>query len=124
MEKFILSFTDISATNLSLSGGKGANLCKMAQADFPVPPGFIVTTHAFQAFLDLLKDLKLFHNYMDQIAVDSSNIAETSRKIRLLLENSLIPLEIASEIKTSLSEFDPDQTFAVRSSATAEDLPH
>ncbi len=124
MEKFILSFHDPIANSLSLSGGKGANLCKMAQADFPVPPEFIVTTLAFQVFLDSLKDLKLFHNYMDQIAVDSSNIAEISRKIRFLLESSSIPFEISAEIKTSLSEFDPNQYFAVRSSATAEDLPN
>lgn len=124
MEKFILSFNDASATNLSLSGGKGANLCKMTQAKFPVPTGFIVTTLAFQAFLDSLKEVEMFQNYMGRIAVDSNNIAETSHQIRLLLENTPIPEIISTEIKTSLSEFDSNQYFAIRSSATAEDLPH
>ena len=124
MEKFILTFQDPNATSLSLSGGKGANLCKMAQADFPVPPGLIVTTRAFQAFLDTLEESQLFKNYLNLIARDSESIAEISQKIRSLLEVAPLSEEISSDIKESLSEFDSNQFFAVRSSATAEDLPH
>lgn len=120
----ILPFHDPDATNLFLSGGKGANLCKMAQAGFPVPTGLIVTTSAFQTFLVSLKELPLFQNYLERIGTDSENIPEMSREIRSLLESSPIPSEISIPVIAFLAEFDSNQFFAVRSSATAEDLPN
>ena len=52
LSPLILPFTDIRATDLPLVGGKGANLGELTHAGFPIPPGFCVTTVAFQQFMD------------------------------------------------------------------------
>jgi rifampicin phosphotransferase len=121
---FIMSLADTSA-GLTQVGGKGASLARLAAASFPVPPGFHITTAAYRRFVSE-------HGLQEQIlaAVSTADpdqpatVEEASRHIRELFLQRAIPDEITEEIRrayTGLGE--GDVPVAVRSSATAEDLP-
>ena len=123
MQNLVLTFMDHSATQLLYSGGKGANLSKMAQLNFPVPPGFIVTTNAFNLFMEILAEDLQLSALLKKTSNKPSNIADISLEIRNLLENSPIPGIVINQVRAALASFPSQQFFAVRSSATAEDLP-
>ena len=115
---------DAEDATLTIAGGKGTNLSLMSRAGFPVPPGFLVTTEAYRAFVQA--------NHLQKQIVDlASNQAETSERrsaaIRRLFANgSRIPAELAEAIHhayADLTQTTGDLPLAVRSSATAEDLP-
>lgn len=121
---FIISLSDASA-DLLLVGGKGASLARLAAAGLPVPPGFHITTAAYRRFVAQ-------HALQAQILAAVSTAApnqpgtleEASGRIGQLFAQHTIPEDIAGEIRrayTKLSEV--EQPVAVRSSATAEDLP-
>jgi pyruvate,water dikinase len=131
--KTILWFNEISAGNIEIVGGKGLNLGLMANAGFPIPPGFVVTA---QAYFDFLEQSSLKKKIVQEIdAIDSENtkqLEEVSEKTREMIRNAKMPDAIAMEIKKKylkLSErrigfiSSSEESFvAVRSSATAEDL--
>ena len=107
----------------ALAGGKGANLSRLARAELPVPDGFILTTRAYAAFvaangleeqiLDLIARTKLD---------DPQMLAATSATIRTLFAAGALPEAIAATIRAAYAELG-QPAVAVRSSATAEDLP-
>lgn len=119
----ILTLDDVSAT-LERVGGKGASLARLAGAGLPVPPGFHITTTAYRRFVEE-------NGLQDQIlaAVSSvspdqpSQLEEASGKITSLFARSEMPRDIAEAISLAYADLGPDQPVAVRSSATAEDLP-
>lgn len=124
---FIEFFDGGKEPTLDNLGGKGASLITMTAAGMPVPPGFVVTTAAFRAFLDtgltdticaLLKDL----DPEDIKAVDAA-----SAEIRELMISRPIPAELSRLTRAAYqnlqARFDTEVPLAVRSSATAEDLP-
>ncbi|MED7787782.1 phosphoenolpyruvate synthase [Francisella sp. 19X1-34] len=121
--KLIVSFSDINSTDISLVGGKGANLGEMTQAGFVVPDGFCVTTKAFDIFI---KSYTKMQEYYKELA-NLGNDVEATRVLAKQIRDSLIALEIPKVIKDSIvSAFKKsggDFAYAVRSSATAEDLP-
>ena len=121
---FVLALDD-PAANLDRVGGKGASLARMAAAGLPVPPGFHVTTAAYQRFV-------AEHGLQDQIlaAVASASTGQpatldaASRQIAGLFASHAIPETIAAPIRRAYSRLGAaDLPVAVRSSATAEDLP-
>jgi pyruvate,water dikinase len=122
----ILLFSS-AETTLARAGGKGANLADLARAGFPVPPGFIVSTAAYQQFV-LANQLQasildLTHGIAPE---DSQRFEKAAQEIRSLFERGTLPGELAAEISSAYQALSPDQTdlpVAVRSSATAEDLP-
>ncbi|MDD5163685.1 MAG: PEP/pyruvate-binding domain-containing protein, partial [Candidatus ainarchaeum sp.] len=130
----VLWFNEISAGNIGIVGGKGLNLGLMTNAGFPIPPGFVVTA---QAYFDFLEQSGIKRKIVQEIdAIDSENTRQletVSEKIRSLIRTAKMPPEIANEIKKNylkLSErrigfiSSSEESFvAVRSSATAEDLP-
>ncbi len=120
-DAFVLSFADITAVNLPEVGGKGANLGEMTQAGFPVPPGFCVTTAAFRQFIANQ------HAIYDQLAQIKIDDLEGARKIGAQVREQLtavsIPENIAQAIIQAWQEQGTNNAYAVRSSATAEDLP-
>src|SRR5512146_655875 len=124
MSDYVLSFSAPEAT-LARAGGKGANLVELARAGFAVPPGFIVTTKAYRAFVQAnhLQDQIL--SRVNQIPSDDPEAYVTcSAEIRNLFAFGTMPTEIAAEIRTAYQPLDaPGLAVAVRSSATTEDLP-
>ena len=120
----ILPFTDIRATDLPLVGGKGANLGEMAHADFPVPAGFCLTTTAFQQFIDASPDADELYASLNTVTPDD---VETARKVGQQVRQTLltvpIPEAIVRAVRQQWQQVGADNAYAVRSSATAEDLP-
>ncbi|MGA8942743.1 MAG: phosphoenolpyruvate synthase [Thermoactinomyces sp.] len=122
--KYVLSLAEIDRHDLSIVGGKGANLGEMAKAGFPVPPGFCITTTAYRHFMDELDGMDDWLECLNRLKPDQlDEIHAWGQKIR----DRMLALTIAEPIKTSIirawRELGKDHAYAVRSSATAEDLP-
>ena len=124
MSRYVLSLQEIDQTQIALVGGKGANLGELSRIEgVRVPDGFCVTTSAFQqiaahAAIDgQLDDL----SHLD--ASDRDAIRNKSADVRSLIEATGMPNDIAAAIAESLSTCGETAAYAVRSSATAEDLP-
>ena len=109
--------------NLENAGGKGANLARLARAGFAVPPGFIITTSAYLAFVGT-NDLQrsIFAALQKVSPDDPASLQAASHAIRDRFSSSSLPSVIASDIKSAYTELG-SPAVAVRSSATAEDLP-
>jgi len=122
----ILYFQEIDNTKLLAVGGKGLNLGKLSKIDgIRVPRGFCVTTEAYRTSIEKNAKLdELFDKLTKLKSEDKNQIAKISNNIRLIIENLTIPKYIESEIIRALSLYDEQQAYAVRSSATAEDLPN
>lgn len=125
--KTILWFKEIDKDDIELVGGKGANLGEMTSFGIPVPPGFVVCSSAYFAFLEenkLTDEIKKILLACDKNDPYSYTVA--SERIQKLFNKGRIPREIALEIMKSylkLSKGKSNFLVAVRSSATAEDLP-
>lgn len=120
----ILSFSDIRAADLPLVGGKGANLGEMTHAGFPVPPGFCLTTIAFQEFIATASDAEGIYALLDTVRTDDvDSVREIGERVRQILLELPVPKEIADAVRKTWQETGADDAYAVRSSATAEDLP-
>jgi pyruvate,water dikinase len=122
-EPLVLALDDISAT-LPRVGGKGASLARLARAGFPVPPGFLITTSAYRAFVEN----KALQATIVELANDAKRPGDdTSKEIRALFEGAVIPPVVLHEIQREYAELTQaigdKSPFAVRSTATAEDLP-
>jgi len=127
-KKHVVWFKDVDRDDIGIVGGKGANLGEMTKAGFPVPNGFIVTAQAYFHFLDeahLRDDLQDLLHGLD--VSNSKQLAETGKAIRSLITRAKFPADIASEVMKAYFKLDTGllrhSPVAVRSSATAEDLP-
>lgn len=125
MKQYILFFDRINHSSLPLVGGKGANLGEMTQAGFPVPDGFCVTTLAYQDFVATSWAMEAFFSKLSTIDVaDLNQVREVGQGIREHLQQVAIPETITAEILQALERVGAENYYAVRSSATAEDLPN
>ncbi|MFY0802405.1 phosphoenolpyruvate synthase [Peribacillus frigoritolerans] len=125
MKPYVLEFREIDKTKQMVVGGKGMNLGECSRIDgILVPEGFCVTTEAFKRVIGENDEL---HQLLDQLAVqkvdERKRISEISRKIRDLIEGIEIDKGIDKDIDRCLLTFGFEHAYAVRSSATAEDLP-
>lgn len=125
MKPYVLEFREIDKTKQMVVGGKGMNLGECSRIDgILVPEGFCVTTEAFKRVIGENDEL---HQLLDQLAVqkvdERKRISEISRKIRDLIEGIEIDKGIEEDIDRCLLTFGFEHAYAVRSSATAEDLP-
>src|SRR5712692_6349415 len=127
----VLALDDASAT-LEQVGGKGASLARMAAAGLPVPPGFHITTAAYRRFVTANRlQEKILAAVAPVAAEQPATLEEASRQIGQLFAKSVMPDDIAGAIRQAYKEFPSmnrgttggDLPVAVRSSATAEDLP-
>lgn len=99
----ILPFETDEAT-LNNAGGKGLNLAKLTRAGFPVPPGFIVTTHAYRAFVDANKlQTRILELARDTRPDDPTSLEDASQAIRHLFDQGTIPQPIADTILEALN---------------------
>lgn len=122
----ILWFNQISKNDIALAGGKGANLGEMTTAGIPVPNGFVVTA---TAYYDFLATTSLKHKILTELSGldfnDSAKLNEASKRIKTAVMAAELPGELATQIKDFYHNLcgEHDRLVAVRSSATAEDLP-
>src|SRR5215216_1613177 len=120
-------FDEIRKDDIALAGGKGANLGELSRAELPVPPGFVVTTTAYDAFVEAngIGDAIVGRALVTRVD-DPDAFEEVAEGIRALFSGGKVPEEMADEIRAAyhqLSEDAVERPVAVRSSATAEDLP-
>ncbi len=114
---------DHPAVTLALVGGKGANLSKLAQAGFPVPGGFLVTTAAYTTFVAANGlDAPLQHALAGVKFDDPAALEVASQEIRAAFMAGTVPSGLREAIQQAYGQFGQPPV-AVRSSATAEDLP-
>ncbi len=125
MKKYVLKFKEIDKSMLMDVGGKGVNLGELTKIDdINIPDGFCVTTKAYQKTIEGNSELeKLFAELSELMLEDREKISSVSKQMREIIENIEINSHIENEILNELSNYGKDQSFAVRSSATAEDLP-
>jgi len=128
-EKYIKWFSGIGLDDIALVGGKGANLGVMTQKGIDVPPGFCVTS---QAYIDFISGAGLGQVIRDIIgSIDFEDTADLSAKctdIRRRITDTPVPQDIKDAIESAYTQLSKniglsDPQVAVRSSATAEDLP-
>jgi len=121
----MLGFQDIDKTSPELVGGKGANLGELSRIEgIQVPDGFCISTEAFKR---IIAEASSINDLLDQLSLlradKRERIAELGAEIRGVIEGTAIPQDINEEITRLLSGLDEKTAYAVRSSATAEDLP-
>ncbi|WP_439558106.1 phosphoenolpyruvate synthase [Dyadobacter sp.] len=125
MGKYMLGLDQIDKTKIDLAGGKGANLGELARINgIKVPTGFCVSTEAYQT---IIQEIPGFNELLTELstlkAEQRAQINALGSKIRRVIEEVIIPKDMENEVSRYLSAFDAESAFAVRSSATAEDLP-
>jgi phosphoenolpyruvate synthase/pyruvate phosphate dikinase len=125
MSDYVFDFKQTNKATLPLAGGKGANLGKLAKIPgIRVPDGFCVSTDAFKKAIEEATVIDGLLNRLSLLkAEDQEAIVTLSAAIRNAIESSPIPQDVSEEITKALAAFDANAAWAVRSSATAEDLP-
>ncbi|MEE8391772.1 MAG: PEP/pyruvate-binding domain-containing protein [Anaerolineae bacterium] len=127
--KYVLEFEQITKALLPVVGGKNASLGEMLKAGMRVPPGFAVTTDSYLEFLTKAGIANEINNVLAAVNPDDiASLNSASAKIRGLIEHATMPSAIADAIRKSYASLCEkcqvkDLPVAVRSSATAEDLP-
>jgi len=130
-EKLILWFEELGKEDIPLVGGKNANLGEMLKAGIPVPPGFAITAHAYKRFIEETGIAEQIYKIIEETVTDPNDpkqYEEASKRIRSLIESTPMPDYLAEAIKQAYRELCNrtnivNISVAVRSSATAEDLP-
>ncbi|MCL1810997.1 MAG: phosphoenolpyruvate synthase [Methanomassiliicoccaceae archaeon] len=127
MDKKIVDVNELRVDDIPFVGGKGANLGELTSAGFPVPGAFVLTTAAYDCFLEKSGILGGIENELKSIdRTSDQNLTDASKRIRALFETCGIPDDLKKEVVSHYRLIVPKGTVgfvAVRSSATAEDLP-
>ncbi|HEY9620901.1 MAG TPA: phosphoenolpyruvate synthase, partial [Crinalium sp.] len=125
MSSFVLGFQDIDRTKLTVVGGKGANLGELSRVEgILVPEGFCISTIAFRRIIEETPSINELLDQLSLLKVDKRDkIRELSGEIRRIIEGTAIPDNMSDAIAHFLSKLGEEDAYAVRSSATAEDLP-
>ncbi|MBL4676013.1 MAG: phosphoenolpyruvate synthase, partial [Mucilaginibacter sp.] len=125
MQQYLLEINGLDSSMLAIAGGKGANLGELCKINgINVPDGFCITTEAFKYVVTENTSLKPLFDILSGLKIDErQKISEISQKIREIIEGTNIPEDIGAEVKRHLLTYGADIAWAIRSSATAEDLP-
>jgi pyruvate,water dikinase len=125
----ILDFRTLDKNSLPLVGGKNASLGEMINAGIRVPPGFAVTTHSYAVFMEKAGINDTIFNLLADLDPDNIDaLNQAAEKVQAMIKTAVIPADVQNAIGEGYSELcqkcevDP-LPVAVRSSATAEDLP-
>ncbi len=118
----VVWFREVGRDDVGLVGGKGANLGELWQAGIPVPPGFVVTADTYFHFIGLSGLEPVIRMELFGLDVNSNRLNEVAARIRQRIIDAPMPRHIADEIRSAYRELGGGPV-AVRSSATAEDLP-
>lgn len=124
MQNVVLALAEIDRTKLALAGGKGANLGELSRIEgVRVPDGVCISTAAFARIAAEMPAVREGLARLSHLAPNErGSIAEVSRALRSAIEEAIIPADIQEAIFRALADRGPTP-YAVRSSATAEDLP-
>ena len=125
IERYVLGLEEIDKTQVALVGGKGAHLGELSRIEgIRVPAGFCVTTDAFRRIMTTVPWIDDQLDRLSRLDPDDRQAIRTlSAEIRRTLEGIAIPDDLAAAITRSVTRLGGQAAYAVRSSATAEDLP-
>ncbi|MBD8499521.1 phosphoenolpyruvate synthase [Paenibacillus arenosi] len=126
MRSLTLGFQEIEQTQLMLVGGKGLHLGELSKLKgIQVPEGFCITTIGYQQAIEQNETYQALLDRLTMLTVeDREQIAEISSAIRQSIREVVLPSDIVNGVTRYLSQLGEEHAYAVRSSATAEDLPH
>ena len=119
----ILDFIDIKKEDISLAGGKGANLGELISADINVPKGFVITSDSYKAFLKENGIEEIIRNKLREVYGDEIKLLKAAEYFRELIISKDFSAETKKLIADKYNSLGENIRVAVRSSATAEDLP-
>lgn len=124
-ERYVFGLQEVDETRVALVGGKGAHLGGLSRIDgISVPAGFCVTTDAFRRVMAQAPSLDDEFDQLSRLDPDDREAIRTlSARIRRTIEELPVPADLATEITRALARLGERAAYAVRSSATAEDLP-
>ncbi|MEV0830572.1 rifamycin-inactivating phosphotransferase [Nonomuraea rubra] len=122
---YVMGFEQIGPSDVAEAGGKGAHLGELSRIDgLRVPDGFCVTTAAFQRVMAGVPSLDARLDLLSRVEPDDHTAIRTlSAEVRHAIEGAEMPGEVAEAIGAALARLGEQDSYAVRSSATAEDLP-
>ncbi|MBQ6099411.1 MAG: phosphoenolpyruvate synthase [Methanobrevibacter sp.] len=126
---YVVKFEDLNKSDIGIAGGKGANLGELTQAGIPVPPGFVVTAQAYEKFMDEAGINDKVMSILDEIDInDTKALQAAAEEIKSIIIEAPIPEDLVIFIREYYNELcqrvgEDDTDVAIRSSATAEDLP-
>ncbi|MBE6499536.1 MAG: phosphoenolpyruvate synthase [Methanobrevibacter thaueri] len=126
---YVEKFEGLNKSDIGIAGGKGANLGELTQAGIPVPPGFVVTAQSYEKFMNEAGINDKVMSILEELDVnDSSALNKAADKIKKIIIDSPIPEDLTITIREFYNELcqrvgEDDADVAIRSSATAEDLP-
>ena len=122
-ENFCLPLT--STASIDEVGGKGLSLSRLRGAGFAVPDGFILSTAAYRRFMEVnaLRE-HVLEAARPGVAQGMLSFEASSARIQALFENASVPAEVVEQLDCAYAAYGTDHAVAVRSSATAEDLPN
>jgi rifampicin phosphotransferase len=122
---YVLGFEEVDQTQVAVVGGKAAHLGELSHIDgIRVPPGFCVTAHAFRRIMGEAPSMGDRLDRLARLNQDEREAIRTlSAEIRRTVEGIAIPDDVAAAITLALARLGEHAAYAVRSSATAEDLP-
>jgi pyruvate,water dikinase len=127
--KYVEFFEELKKEDVDIAGGKGANLGELTRAGIPVPPGFVITAATYKKFMDETGISAEIMDILNALDVnDNKQLQSSAKKIKKIIIETEIPVEIRNIILEAYNalchRIDKENAFvAVRSSATAEDLP-
>ena len=119
----VRQFCDIRVGDVSIVGGKGANLGEMIHAGINVPEGFVVTSDAYRLFLKENNLVDAFEQILSEAGDDEAKLSQAAEKLRKLIKSADMPECIMKAVRDLYEKLGNNVRVAVRSSATAEDLP-
>ncbi len=126
-EESVVWLEEVGKEDIAIVGGKGASLGEMLRAELPVPPGFAVTAQAFRRFIDENGVSDELFSSLEVNVDDADALREAEKKAKKIIMGAKIPTDIEKSIKSRYKELckrvGTEAFVAVRSSATAEDLP-
>lgn len=128
--KNVMWFEELDRNNLAEAGGKGANLGEMLKHNFPIPPGFVTTSGAYFKYLDYNNLRQKLEDLLSDLDVnDNDRLNNAATSCQNLILSGEIPEDLKQDVIHSYEELcnkegTPNLYVAVRSSATAEDLPN
>ena len=126
---YVKKFEELSKDDIGIAGGKGANLGELTQAGIPVPPGFVVTAQAYEYFMDEAGINDKVMSILEETDInDTKALQAAAEEIKKIIVESPIPDDLVMYIREYYNELcqrvgEDDTDVAIRSSATAEDLP-
>ena len=119
----IADFTQIHKDDVLIAGGKGANLGEMTAAGIPVPKGFVITADAYREFLKENNIDEIISCVLTEAQTDEQALLSAAGVFREKIIVGYFPAQLETEIRAKYAELGEAARVAVRSSATAEDLP-